>query len=283
MPHVVFAAFVKAWFACPKRCVPALLITMISCIALSSGRGAAFSLPAQTAAGNKLDLGLLTGGAVVTLQMSGSVDLGDSWSTWADGSLVSNVTASGYSYVNPGARNYPTVSGGDGTNHFTGGGANYDASSGSYGIAGSQTTDTASAAAIRFGSVVGTFASIPARSDWFYVGLSNSLTVPAGGAHLYLAVSDAFYGNNAGSYAGDLQVRQSNPILMSISKPVAGQLTISWSTDSGQKYQLLYSTNLASTDWSALGPVLTATNTTLSVQDSISPDARRHYRAQLAQ
>ena len=280
---VAFAACRRSRFVCPKRCVPALLLTTIICFTLSSGRAATFSLPAQTAAGNKLDLGLLSGGAIVTLQMSGAVDLGNSWSTWANGSLVSNVTATGYTYVNPGATNYPTVSGGDGTNHFVGGGANYDTNSGSYGIAGAQTTDTTSSAAIRFGAVVGTFVGTPARGDWFNVGLSNSVVVPAGGAHLYLAVSDAFSGNNAGSYSGDLQVQQSSTIVMSISRPVAGQLTIGWSTVSGQKYQLLYRTNAASTNWGTWGPVLTATNSSLSVQDTNNPDAQRLYRVQLAQ
>jgi hypothetical protein len=281
--RVAFAACRNNRFVCPKRCVPALLVTTIIWFTLSSGRAATFSLPAQTAAGNKLDLGLFSGGAIITLQMSGAVDLGDTWSTWADGSLVSNITATGYTYANPGATNYPKASGGDGTNHFAGGGANYDTSSGSYGIAGAQTTDTSSPAAIRFGAVVGTFAGTPARSDWFYVGLSNSVTVPLGGARLFLAVSDAYSGNNAGSYSGNLQVRQSSPILVSISKPSGGQMTISWSTDSGQKYQLLYRTNAASTNWGTWGPVLTATNSSLSVQDSINPDAQRLYRVQLAQ
>jgi hypothetical protein len=282
-PRVASAACRNSRFASPKRYVPALLITTIIWIALNSGRAVTFSLPAQTAAVNKLDLGLFSGGAVLTIQMSGAVDLGNTWSTWADGSIISNVTAVGYAYANPGATNYPTTSGGDGTNHFVGGGANYDTNSGSYGIAGAQTTDTTSPGAIRFGAVVGTFSNTPARSDWFYVGLSNSVTVPAGGAHLYLAVSDAFSGNNAGIYSGSMQVQQSSSILMSITKPTAGQLTISWSTVSGQKYQLLYSTNLATTNWSTWGPVLTATNSSLSVQDSITPDVQRLYRVQLTQ
>jgi hypothetical protein len=92
--------------------------------------------------------------------------------------------------------------------------------------------------------------------------------------------ADAFYGNNAGSYSGDLEVGQSNPIVLSITNPVAGLLTISWTTVSGQKYQLLYSTNVGTADWSAWGPVLTATNDTLFVQDSIAADTQRLYRVE---
>jgi hypothetical protein len=266
----------------PPNTIAGLLAGTFLLIALDSAFGSTFSLPAQTADTNKLDLGLFSAGTVLTLQMSGQADLGNTWATWADGSLVTPVTDTNYLYANAGATNYPTASGGDATNHFMGGGANYDAVSGSYGIAGAATTDTASPAAIRFGGVIGTFSSAPARANWFYVGLSNTVTVPAGGAHLYLAVNDAFLQNNAGSYAGTLTVQQSASILLSISRPTGGKITLTWGTVVGLKYQVQYSTNAGSTNWSALGAVLTATNSSLSVPDTIAPDRQRFYRVGLS-
>jgi hypothetical protein len=242
------------------------------------GLGSTFSLPAQTSATNTLDLGLFSGGTVLTLQMSGQVDLGDTWNTWADGSLVSPVAAGEYSYVNAGATNYPVASGGDSTNHFVGGGANYDVVSGSYGVTGAETTDTTSPFTIRFGAVVGTFSSAPGRDDWFYVGVSNSVTVPTGGAHLYLAVNDAFHPNNTGSYSGVLTGQQQASISLSISGPTGGMIALTWGTVPGWKYQVQYSTNAASTNWSHLGSVLTATNSSLSVSDAIAPAPQRLYR-----
>src|SRR5262249_17642927 len=110
------------------------------------------------------------------------------------------------SYANTGATNYPTAFGGDGINHFPGGGANYDALGGAsaFAFAGKLTTDTTDPDAIRFGTVVGTFADNPAREDWFSVGSGTTQQVPDGGRHLYLAVLDTFAGNNFGSYAGEI-------------------------------------------------------------------------------
>jgi hypothetical protein len=240
--------------------------------------GSTFSLPAQTAATNKLDLGLFSGGTVVTLQMSGQVDLGNTWKTRADGSLASPVTDTNYLYVNASATNYPVVSGGDRTNHFVGGGANYDVVSGSYGITGASTTDTTNPSTIRFGAVVGTSSSAPGRGDWFYVGVSNSVTIPTGGAHLYLAVNDAFHPNNTGSYSGVVTGQQQASISLSISGPTGGMISLTWGTVPGWKYQVEYSTNAASTNWSHLGSVLITTNSSLSVPDAIGPAPQRFYR-----
>src|SRR5438067_2798 len=84
---------------------------------------------------------------------------------------------------NVGATNYPIVNGGDGINHFPGGGANYDNApappAGPYAFAGAQTTDTTSPLAILFGTVVGTFTNTPTRADWFRIGTGGTFTVPA--------------------------------------------------------------------------------------------------------
>jgi hypothetical protein len=239
-------------------------------------------LPAQTDDVNKLDLGFFNAGAVLTLQFSDQVSLGNTWTTRADGSLASAVTDTNYLYVNVGATNYPTLNGGDGTNHFAGGGANYDKVSVSYGIAGAQTTDTTDPSAIRFGAVVGTFSAAPGRGDWFSIGKSNVVTIPTGGAHLYLAINDAFYPNNAGSYSGVLTVQDQASIWLTISRPKAGSVTLTWNTVPDLKYQAQYSTMLRPTNWTNLGPVLTATNSSLSLADSITPDRQRFYRVGLS-
>jgi hypothetical protein len=188
-------------------------------------------LPASTAGTTALDLGFFNGGAQVSLQISNTVDLGNTWATRADGSLATLVTDSRYLYVNAAATNYPTASGGDGRNHFPGGGANYDIESHSYGLAGASTTDTTNPSAIRFGAVVGTFSASPQRSDWFLIGVSNTVTVPTGGAHLYLAVSDAFYSNNIGNYLGSFSIQSSTQtqaaVTLAITNLPAG-VQLSW-------------------------------------------------------
>lgn len=164
---------------------------------------ASVNLPLTTAPDNKLDLGAFLAGATLTATFTGNGDLVDSrYQTKPDGSLYAPATG-GYDFANAGAA-YPTQDGGDGVNHFAGGGANYDATGSGYGFATKLTTDTADPAAIRLGAVVGTFSDSPARADWFLIGNGATLTVPAGGAHLYVAVNDTFSGDNHGAYTGTL-------------------------------------------------------------------------------
>jgi len=117
-----------------------------------------------------------------------------------DGSL-NGTPNSTFSYAVAGATNYPAVDGGDGINHFPGGGLNYDVNNKDFGFAGKQTTDTTDPAAIRLGALVGTFKSQPTNLDWFVIGNGTTLTVPAGGADLYLAVNDTANGDNSGTYS----------------------------------------------------------------------------------
>ncbi|MBI5766901.1 MAG: IPT/TIG domain-containing protein [Verrucomicrobia bacterium] len=158
------------------------------------------ALPLTTDAAGKIALGPFPGGAVVRLAATGSGDLVNStYQTYPDGSLAATASGS-YTFANAGAT-FPAVAGGDGLNHFVGGGSNYDHSGSAYGFAGTQTTDTTNAGAIRAGAVVGTFAASPGRADWFLVGKGGAFTVPAGGATVYLAVNDSFSSDNHGSYA----------------------------------------------------------------------------------
>jgi uncharacterized repeat protein (TIGR03803 family) len=58
-------------------------------------------------------------------------------------------------------------------------------------------------------------------------------------------------------------------------------LSLGWSAGAGGRYQLQYTSDLTSSGWSNLGPVLTATGATLSATDSLTNGSRRFYRATL--
>jgi hypothetical protein len=154
--------------------------------------------------------GTYAGGTIVTINASGTVNLNAPSSLIImnpDGSLNNPQPASctscwqpGYQYYLEGSA-YPTTFGGDGINHFVGGGGNFDAFGGvQFAGQGKPTTDTLDPAAIRFGAIAGTFATNPTALDWFLVGYGGSWVVPAGGATLQLVVVDTFYSNNAGAF-----------------------------------------------------------------------------------
>ena len=157
------------------------------------------TLPLNAGETNPLDLGLFPPGAKITLASGGHGYLANpALQTLPDGALFVPAT-SPFLFANSGASGYSTLNGGDGVNHFLGGGANY---SSGYSFAGKQTTDTTDVAAIRLGAVVGTFTPTPSRADWFPIGAGTTVTVPAGaiGSHLYLAVNDIYNPDNFGSY-----------------------------------------------------------------------------------
>lgn len=190
-----------------------------------------FIVPGTAGPGAFVTVGHFDGGTLLELTSSGSIELvggtGFTWQTFADGSLAAPVTFPAYLYANVGATGYPTVGGGDGVNHFPGGGANYDTAlvppNGPYGIAGTQTTDTLTAGVIRFGSVIGTFADSPTRDDWFLVGLGTTVVAPDGGGVLRLAVNDGNNANNLGHYTVDVQVV---PVPASVTLLIVGGLSM---------------------------------------------------------
>ena len=55
-------------------------------------------------------------------------------------------------------------------------------------------------------------------------------------------------------------------------------LSLTWTTEAGNVYQLQYNSDLASTNWINLGSALTATGTALTFADSISNGPQRFYR-----
>jgi hypothetical protein len=110
-----------------NRPIPLLLV--IALLWRGQVQAGTFILPAQTSDANKLDLGFFSGGTELQITMSGQINLlttTQPWITNPDGSLGQPVTYPGYGYANAGASGYPTVDGGDGINHFPGGGANFD-------------------------------------------------------------------------------------------------------------------------------------------------------------
>jgi hypothetical protein len=58
-------------------------------------------------------------------------------------------------------------------------------------------------------------------------------------------------------------------------------LSLSWSAVAEQTYQLQFSTNLASTNWSNLGSAVTATSGSMTASDVIGSDPARFYRVVL--
>ncbi|MBI3879966.1 MAG: hypothetical protein HY301_07855 [Verrucomicrobia bacterium] len=237
-----------------------------------------FTLGATRADTNRLDLGAYAGGTVLEIAMTGIINLtGQTWKTHPDGSLINFVTDVGYGYANAGATNYPTSFGGDGMNHFPGGGANYnqpDSSSNAFAFAGALTTDTTNPATIRYGSVVGTFTNAPARSDWFFIGYSNQVTVPPGGAHLYVAVVDVYYPNNSGQYTGAVSVVDVAPRLtIRFADPT--NTLVGWNSATNFTYQLQSLTALAaSNSWTNVGvPVIGNGTTNWATNPAAAPAA----------
>ena len=57
-----------------------------------------------------------------------------------------------------------------------------------------------------------------------------------------------------------------------------GTLSLTWTTEAGNGYQLQYNSDLDSTNWINLGSALTATGTALTFADSISNGPQRFYR-----
>jgi uncharacterized repeat protein (TIGR03803 family) len=57
-----------------------------------------------------------------------------------------------------------------------------------------------------------------------------------------------------------------------------GSFTLHWLALRGRSYQLQFTTDLAQTNWTNTGAVVTATNTTAAATDSLTPDPQRFYR-----
>jgi uncharacterized repeat protein (TIGR03803 family) len=62
-----------------------------------------------------------------------------------------------------------------------------------------------------------------------------------------------------------------------------GTITHKWSAVASRTYQLQYTTDLTSTNWTDLGGIITATNGIMSTTDVINSDTQRFYRVVLLQ
>jgi hypothetical protein len=166
------------------------------------------------------DAGIYAAGHILSITVTGTVNLDGpignpegSIFTNPDGSLalVPDIScvpcwAPGYQYFIADSHAYPTVSGGDGVNHFAGGGGNYDmfpASHSPWAPEGKQTTDTTDPAALRFGSLAYTFVANPTATDWKLLGYGGNIPTGNGGT-LQLVVVDTYYSNNSGSFDVDI-------------------------------------------------------------------------------
>lgn len=177
-------------------------------------------------------VGTFTGGTTIYVSVTGTVTLnagaGGCITTNPDGSLASSVVGisssdpcwSGYGgFIKENSTGYPTAAGGDGINHFAGGGFNYDVnfnsasvSGGPFPLEGKPTTDTTDPGAIRLGALAGTFAASPTATDWFVIGaplgggnFGGTFVVPGSGLQtLQVVLVDTNYatagGANTGSY-----------------------------------------------------------------------------------
>jgi hypothetical protein len=59
-------------------------------------------------------------------------------------------------------------------------------------------------------------------------------------------------------------------------------LSLTWSTEAGGTYQLQYTSDLSSSNWTDLGSPVTATGATLNTTDSVTNGPQRFYRLVLS-
>ena len=67
------------------------------------------------------------------------------------------------------------------------------------------------------------------------------------------------------------------PQFQSISR-AGGNVAFVWTAVSGRKYQVQYKTNLTDQNWLDLGGPITATNSRVTANDVVGPNAQRYYR-----
>ncbi|MGA2662936.1 MAG: hypothetical protein ABSH34_36110 [Verrucomicrobiota bacterium] len=59
-------------------------------------------------------------------------------------------------------------------------------------------------------------------------------------------------------------------------------MSLTWTREAGGTYQLQYTSDLSSGNWTDLGNAVTATGSTLTATDSVTNGARRFYRVVLS-
>lgn len=126
----------------------------------------------------------------------------------------------------------------------------------------------------------GTFASLYAFGN-----VGNDGLHPAGS--LIQASDGNFYGvtfsGGTNGYGSIFRLSMPLPPVFKSILQTNGSTLLTWSAVSTRVYQLQYTTNLISPNWTSLGGQLTATNGVLCESDTGSSDAQRFYRVQLVQ
>jgi uncharacterized repeat protein (TIGR03803 family) len=95
-----------------------------------------------------------------------------------------------------------------------------------------------------------------------------------------------FYGTTASggtNYAYGTVFRFTPPPLFLKQWQTNGAFAFTWSTATGQTYQVQFITALGHTNWSNLGSALPATNASATVADSMGTNQQRFYRVELEQ
>jgi len=255
---------------------PKSLFVLLAAGCCLTSQATSFSLGSQTTIPGKKYIGFFSGGSTISVTVTGQITMISGWISRPDGSLGAPMTTPGAEYASIGALNYPTSFGGDGVNHYPGGGANYDVFMGGtagFGSVGAQTTDTFDPGTVRFGTVMGTLKSSPTAADWFVVGFSKNITFPTNGAPLYLAVHDTTYGNNSGSYSG--KVTFVDPPLLSI-QAYAG---ITIEGEAGKNYRIEYSPSVPPFNWNTLTNIVLPSSPYLFFDPTGPASGTRYYRA----
>ena len=116
----------------------------------------------------------------------------------------------------------------------------------------------------------------------FFNGANGSY--PAG--VLVQGLDNNFYGTTASGGANSLgtifRLSVPMPAVVKAITLTNGAATFTWSAVAGQTYQLQYSTNLMTTNWSTLGKLFIASDGTLTTTDSTAADSpQRFYRVVL--
>ncbi|MGH7993004.1 MAG: choice-of-anchor tandem repeat GloVer-containing protein [Limisphaerales bacterium] len=111
--------------------------------------------------------------------------------------------------------------------------------------------------------------------------LSNGSQPSAG---LVQGPDGAFYGTTASggtNYAYGTVFRFTPPPLFLKQWQTNGAFAFTWSTATGQTYQVQFITSLGHTNWSYLGSAIPATNSTATVADPMGTNQQRFYHVEL--